>query len=217
VLMNKRRKFFSVALAPILVGCQPSREELAYASASTAQKRFRRLGAVLSVDSVRGAELLGVEFFADESKVAFYQSSVQALYNSSLLAFPGGILIPEFVRVVWHDSSEIISRDNGAITTYNGNIIGDYKVPIASRIPDSFIAALRKRGGALRLKFRLHPEGVLFGWDMELRVPMGNGQNMIQHEAPDGDFVEAYIYNGKAEKLGWYIHPKTKERVVTDF
>lgn len=215
--MNQRRIFFSAVCLPFLFGCEPSREELAYASASKEQKRFKGMGARLTIDAVRGAEMLGVEFFADDSKIAFYRSSVQALYNLSNLAYPGGILIPEFVRVVWHDSSEIISRENGAIRTYNGKIIGDYKVAVASRIPDAFIAQLRKRGGALRLKFRLHPDGLLFGWDMELRVPIGNGQNMIQREAPDGDFVEATIYNGKAEKLGWYIHPKTKERIETDY
>jgi hypothetical protein len=214
---NQRRIFLSAAFLPLTVGCEPSREELAYAGASKAQKRFRGTGALLWIDAVRGAEMLGVEFFADDSKIAFYRSSVQAIYKTSYLAYPGGILIPEIVRVVWHDSSQIISRDNGAIRTYDGNIIAHYKVPVASRIPDSFIADLRKKGGALRLKFRLHQEGVLFGWDIELRVPMGNGQNMIQREAPDGDFVEATIYNGKAEKLGWYIHPKTKERIVTDF
>jgi hypothetical protein len=213
---NQRRIFLSAAFLPLTVSCAPSREELAYAGASEQQKRFKGMGARLTIDAVRDAEMLGVEFFADDSKVAFYRSSVQGMYRSNL-AYPGGILIPEIVRVVWHDSSQIISRDNGAIRTYDGNIIADYKVPVASRIPDAFIAALRKNGGALRLKFRLHPEGVLFGWDIELRVPMGNGQNMIQREAPDGDFVEATIYNGKAEKLGWYIHPKTKERIVTDF
>jgi len=32
-----------------------------------------------------------------------------------------------------------------------------------------------------------------------------------------GDFQEAYIYNGKVLRKGWYIHRKTGERIETDY
>jgi hypothetical protein len=33
----------------------------------------------------------------------------------------------------------------------------------------------------------------------------------------DGDFQEARIFNGQVIRKGWYIHPKTKQKIETDF
>jgi hypothetical protein len=135
---------------------------------------------------------------------------------------------------------------------YFGPAVGDYTFHAASRIPDDVVKEIRKNGGGLRLKFRLHPDGVLFGWDIE-RISGG----LPRHSMAGGDFREAdlayelpgrlvydaylnpytasarlnpeakpYLDSGKyfipprastIWRRGWYIHPKTSERIETDF
>jgi len=45
-------------------------------------------------------------------------------------------------------------------------IAGNYTVKIAKRIPDDLLDEVRARKGTLRLKIRVHPQGVLVGWDL---------------------------------------------------
>ena len=71
--------------------------------------------------------------------------------------------------------------------SYFGQVLGDYTLPIASRIPDAVLQEIRKNGGGLRLKFRLKPDGVLFGWDIE-RFSGG----LPRHTMPGGDFLETF-------------------------
>jgi hypothetical protein len=63
---------------------------------------------------------------------------------------------------------------------YGDEVVGDYTFPVASRIPDAVPEEIRKNGGGLRLKFRLKPDGVLFGWDIE-RTP-AEARNYSQEE-----------------------------------
>ena len=70
---------------------------------------------------------------------------------------------------------------------YGGEAAGDYIIPIASRIPDEVVKEIRKNGGGLRLKFRLKPDGVMFGWDIER---FGGG--LPRHSMPGGDFLETW-------------------------
>jgi hypothetical protein len=152
---------------------------------SPAQQRMDGMGLTLVVDAVQGAEMLGVEFFADEREYPFYARSLQKKTGRAIMAFPSGV-VPERVRVLWRDSNKIIGRvDKPHINTYAGNILGDYTFPIASRIPDEVVHEIRKNGGGLRLKFRLKPDGVLFGWDIE-RFSGG----LPRHSMPGGDFLE---------------------------
>lgn len=154
---------------------------------SAAQQRFDGMGLALVVDAVAGAEMLGVEFFADGADRPFYMSSVVARTNRAIMAFPGAV-VPQQVRVVWRDSAKIIGRpDNPRINTYAGNILGDYTLPIASRIPDDVVREIRKNGGGLRLKFRLKPDGVLFGWDIERF-----SGSLPRHSMAGGDFLETW-------------------------
>lgn len=185
-----RRKLLAIlALLPLaatLSACKASamgqRPQL-----SAAQQRLAGLGLTLVVDAVEGAEMLGVEFFADGSDRPFYARSVQRKSGRAIMAFPGAV-VPEQVRVVWRDSAKIVGRaDNPRINTYAGNILGDYTLPIASRIPDDVIREIRRNGGGLRLKFRLKPDGVLFGWDIE-RFSGG----LPRHSMPGGDFLETW-------------------------
>jgi hypothetical protein len=142
-------------------------------------------------------------------------------------------------------------------------LLGHYKVPFAEHIPDALLDEIRKNGGQLTIKLRLHPDGVLVGWHIERR-PGFNAEKSRKglHYPPaythtGGDFCEerrAYYYtaadgtikefdsdliNGRIplppelaakgyfiakgnpdnqlRQRGWYIHPKTKERIETDF
>ena len=66
-----------------------------------------------------------------------------------------------------------------------GTITGDYTVPVAERISQDVLDSIRSHGGALRLKFRLKPDGVLFGWDIER-----DGGGISKFDMPGGDFLE---------------------------
>jgi hypothetical protein len=187
----KRKLGLVVMLSPvlsILSGCRANAMSRPPVSASD---RLKGMGVILVVDAVAGARMLGNEFFADGSEVPFYASSVTRQGNRSTISLPGG-RVPETVRVVWKNSSELIRRpDNPKKTTYAGSILGDHTIRIASRIPDEVLAEIRKNGGGLRLKFRLHPEGVYFGWDIE-RFEGG----LPRHSMAGGDFREAGLAYG---------------------
>jgi hypothetical protein len=183
---TKRKLCGALALLSVLPGCNamgrvpPNAPQL-----TDAQRRLKDVGMVLVVDAVPGVEMLGNEFFADGSDRPFYASSVTRKGNRAIMAFPISV-VPERVRVMWRDSSKLVRRaDNPNMSTYAGAILGDYTFPIASRIPDEVVKEIRKNGGGLRLKFRLKPDGVLFGWDIE-RFAGG----LPRHSMPGGDFLE---------------------------
>lgn len=105
--------------------------------------------------------------------------------------------------------------------------LGNYTVPVASRIPDALLDDLRRDPrGLFRLKIRLHEQGVLIGWDIERRpgfdLKKRDRFGEAVYVAPEhsffgGDFREAKIINGKPVRKGWYIHPVTGQRIETDF
>ncbi len=153
---------------------------------SATQLRFENMGMILVVDAVTGAEMLGVEFFADENDFPFYARSLQKKTGRAIMAFPSGI-VPEKVRVVWRANADEGYTDKYGRIRYSAPIVGDYTFPVASRIPDEIAKEIRKHGGGLRLKFRLKPDGVMFGWDIE-RFSGG----LPRHSMPGGDFLETW-------------------------
>ena len=183
---TKRKLCGALTLLSVLPGCNAmGRVPPNAPNLTDAQRRLKDVGLVLVVDAVPGVEMLGNEFFADGSDRPFYASSTTRKGNRAIMAFPISV-VPEQVRVVWRNSSKLVRRaDNPSMTTYAGNILGDYTFPIASRIPDEVVKEIRKNGGGLRLKFRLKPDGVLFGWDIE-RFAGG----LPRHSMPGGDFLE---------------------------
>ena len=140
-------------------------------------------------------------------------------------------------------------------------LLYDVTIPVADRIPDELLDEIRRRGGNLRIKIRLHRDGVLLGWDIERRPGFDrkkrDSYGAIAYVPPGwvktgGDFKEARgVYwledesgnlvrppspeslggvmppeltrrgivfrNGFLREKGWYIHPKTGERIETDF
>ena len=175
--------------------------------------RFRGIGVVLVVDAIPGVELKGVEFY-DDRHATIYAKSTQSQRNRDIMAL-GGARVPLAVRVVWRSTYQPISGPNlygrQSSFTYAGELEGDHTLPIAQRIPAELLKEIRSRGGALRLKFRLKGDGVLFGWDIER-----SGGSLSEFFMPGGDFKEARIYNGKAIEPGWYID-KNGTKVLTDY
>jgi len=178
---TKRKLVAALTSWPWLMGCK---QLVSAQSTQDPLQRFRGIGVVLVCDAIAGIELKGVEFY-DDRQAIIYASSTQSKKGRAILAL-GGARVPLTVRVVWHDSSKIVGRkENPNLDTYDGNIIGDYTLPIASRIPDEVLQEIRSHGGALRLKFRLKTDGVLFGWDIERHIGGAFAPLM-----PGGDFLE---------------------------
>jgi hypothetical protein len=108
-----------------------------------------------------------------------------------------------------------------------GKFLYQSVIPVAERIPEELLDDLRRDPkGGLRIKIRLHREGVLLGWDIARR-PGFDPKKRDQwgkplyvaavHSFAGGDFREADVFNGKAIRKGWYIHPKTGQRIETNF
>jgi hypothetical protein len=77
------------------------------------------------------------------------------------------------------------------------------------------LEAKRRDGGGFRLKVRIHPDRPLIGWGLERG--MGSAPDGSKYHFAGGDFREADIYQGFVLRRGWYIHPKTGQRIETDF
>lgn len=185
-----RRKFAALlalaALASLISSCQATAMSNPPPTNET-QKRFKGIGLTLVTDAVEGAEMLGTQFFADDQEFPFFGQARLVKTNRSIMSFPASN-IPQKVRVIWRDNSVALAYPNGRSgITYGGKLLGDYTLPIASRIPDAVLQEIRKNGGGLRLKFRLKPDGVMFGWDIE-RFSGG----LPRHSMPGGDFLETW-------------------------
>jgi hypothetical protein len=179
--------------------------------------------------------------------------------------------IPIRLKVTWRIQdplNPIVDRGRGPASSVNrevwsgGKLTGTFEIPVANRIPDDLLDDLRRDPkGSLRVKIRLHREGVLLGWDIERRPGFDpkkrDSFGEIAYVAPGwvktgGDFKEARflewlesangtlikapdkrsingvvppelaargirLRNGFLFEPGWYIHPKTGQRIETDF
>ena len=176
MMRSIKRRWMLGGLLVWLSGCHAS---LTGQLANSDAMRFRGIGLVLVTDAVPGAEMKGVEFYADGSDRRFYSSAILAKRNREIMAYPGG-RVPEHVRVVWHDSTEIIGRrDNPNINTYAGQIIGDHTIPVASRIPDEVLGEIRARGGA--------HEAAKSTWLTPSRRQVVSGHNLPRATIPQRD------------------------------
>ncbi|MDB5796888.1 MAG: hypothetical protein JWP36_790 [Paucimonas sp.] len=108
--------------------------------------------------------------------------------------------VPTEIHVTWREGEYSRAPEGGR--WIGGRLVGDYRVPVAERIPDELLDYIRRNGGALRLKIRLKDDGVLIGWDVEewYTTKYGRGLRWVR---PGGDFREAQIDNGKTTDPGW--------------
>ena len=131
----------------------------------------------------------------DDQGQQFYAKSLVSRRTREIMGFSGSG-IPRAIRAVWREGAHY---DYSHATWYGGTVLGDYTIPVAERIPDDVLADIRAKGGGLRLKFRLKPDGVLFGWDIERSLPIPGcdpaknatcrGTNFF---SPGGDFLETW-------------------------
>ncbi len=183
------------------------------------KQKFRGLqGGQLRVDSLFYVQ--GLNIFDEDGHLFFAHSSLNPPNGRITSSYGADFGVPKFLRVEWRDKIE--KEPDGALKRglpgrafYGGITLGNYTVPVASRIPESLLEDRRRNGGGFRLKIRIHPDGPLIGWDLERGVGTGPDGSKFHHAG--GDFQEAYIYNGKVLRRGWYIHPKTGQRFETDY
>jgi hypothetical protein len=195
----KRKLSAALMLLPltsVLTACQSAAAMGQRPTEALSGDRFKGMGLTLVVDAVPGAEMLGVEFYADGNEAPFYTKSRMVKTNRGIMSFPSG-KVPEKVRVIWRNSTELIRRkDNPNKTTYAGDVLGDYTIPVASRIPDEVAQDIRQNGGGLRLKFRLKPDGVLFGWDIERSSGEFRNYSKAEIQAKNMYFPPKYLQVG---------------------
>lgn len=137
-------------------------------------------------------------------------SGMLSPWNVASSAYGGGFPIPVTVRATWRTvkpGEPVYSNNSGWLS---GTVIGDYTVPVAERIPEEVLDYIRKNGGALRLKIRLHDEGIYIGWDVEVDV-----NDHFEYRMAGGDFCEPKIIGGKIIRHAWYIDKKG-QKIFTD-
>lgn len=179
------------------------------------RQKFRGMsGGELVVDAFGQKEAVTI---LDERGRVFFTRGTVSPRNQSAYAYGAEFGVPVTLRVTWRRQGEEVGgvvqkpiQVTSQHGVYEGGIVaGDYTVPVAERIPEDLLEAMRKGVGGFRLKIRIHPDGLLIGWDLS------RGFN-LQYFA-GGDFREADIENGKVVRPGWYIHPKTGQKIETDF
>ena len=225
ISLPSRRKLLALCAA-LLAGCSGSagRRPLPVQPPLSAEdealkRKFRGLeGGQLRVDSL--FVVTGLNIFEEHGWLFFAAARMTPPRGRATASYGADFGVPKFLRVEWRDKIEMepdgaLKRGLPGDAFYGGTILGNYTVPVASRIPDSLLEDKRRNGGGFRLKIRIHPDGPLIGWDLE-RAP-GSAPDGSKYHHAGGDFQEAYIFNGKALRKGWYIHPKTGERFETDF
>lgn len=232
--MNNGLKFFAALTCALVCGaCTPHAEtETAIISQPLSVedqalvKRFSVLkgGGEFVIDSI--ATQSGVLDVLDEKGRHIEGGSFREGTNSKA-SYGSNFGVPKALRVIWRTGEGIRMKMDISAGAWEGGVISwDQTIPVAERIPDELLEDLRKNGGGLRLKIRLHDEGVLLGWDIERRPGYDPNKREADgspryvaavHSSVGGDFQEAKIFNGQTIRKGWYIHPKTSERIETDF
>lgn len=225
----KRKLLALLAGLPLLAACVPvevraarkaneERRKAYYDSLNPKEQatlqRFRGIGIQLVVDAVEGVEMGNVRMANDLGYYIFGSPEMGVGGVSSKNRSTrdvGSARVPLWVRVTW-GKPIVVSGD------WDTPIIGDYTIRVADRIPDEVVESLRKDPhGSLRIKFRLHPKGVYFGWDIEQRPGYKPGYSVAAvHGMPGGDFQEAKIFNGAVVRKGWYID-KNGQKIETDY
>ena len=183
------------------------------------QHKFRGLnGGQLRVDSL--FPVRGLNIFDEEGYLFFVHANLTPPNGRITGSYGADFGVPKFLRCEWRDKIEMepdgaLKRGLPGRAYYGGTLLGNYTIPVASRIPDALLEDKRRNGGGFRLKIRIHPDGPLIGWDLERGIGTGPDGSKFHHAG--GDFQEAYIYQGEVLRKGWFIHPKTGERIETDY
>jgi hypothetical protein len=237
-----RRCWFVLGLlAAVLPQWACSQQEKSLMNAASAPLSPEDAALKYRFRNVSGGELY-VSGFAQVGPAALYEEN-GSNYHSIATWFDkngGGIrssyggaaigdqlVIPKTLRVIRYAEDARIKGNATPFSAFDGAVARDVTVPVASRIPDELLEDLRRDPkGVLRLKLRIHPDTLLVGWDIERR-PGFDPKKRDQfgeavyvapvHSFAGGDFREAKIFNGQVVRKGWYIDPKTGQKIETDF
>jgi hypothetical protein len=128
----------------------------------------------------------------------------------------GGIGLPKWVDVSWREpiyGKKYIPITGKTIDVLDfGKKLGDYRVEVASRIPQEVLQyASAEKGRAITLMFRLLDDDVLLGWYVR---ELGKFDDWFEPNY-SGDFMPAKWDNGKLVSMGWYLDKKTRQRIET--
>jgi hypothetical protein len=136
------------------------------------------------------------------------------------------LVVPKTLRMIRYSKDSRPVNLTTPFVAFDGAVVADVTVPVASRIPDDVLDTARRFGGGLRLKLRLTLDTILVGWDVRNYPEFQPGKRdqfgvlltgPVVYHAVGGDFREAEIVNGIAVRKGWYIDPKTGQKIETDF
>lgn len=178
-LARKRTFFAALTLLPWFVGVSGATNAQAPGSEL---RRFDGISLELVVSAIDSAEMEEV-VMTDDRGVQLFTRALVSRTNRSFMSVGGG-RVPLTVHVVWREGT---GWDKMRQIWNDGVVAGDYTIHVAERIPDAVLNEIRAHGGELRLKFRLKPDGVLFGWDIGRKGPFGDGSVFLM---PGGDFLE---------------------------
>lgn len=161
----------------------------------------------------------GIELISDTGRHMNAHAALSA-GNGSSNSTPGGtsgyggIGLPQWVDVRWRTGSFIQRYDPLTKSVWTGGtIVGNYRVEVASRIPQEVVQyASAEKGRAIKLMFRILDDDVLLGWCVQESSNIGGGWIFSRY---GGDFVPAAWYNGKLVSMGWYVDKKTGQRIET--
>jgi hypothetical protein len=172
--------------------------------------KFRGLrGGQLVVDAFGVKQCVAID---REDGGYFYGSATLSARNNSKHSYADRFGVPKTLHITWREGD---CRAAGGGAYQGGTVVGDYTVPVASRIPNELLDAVRRGEGGFRLKIRIHDDGPLIGWDIS---------SGFETHMAGGDFREMrVVYEGDPKNptrrwvKGWYIHPKTGQKIETDF
>ena len=144
--------------------------------------------------------------------------------------------VPKTLRMVRYPNDAKSNIDwNGRNINEAGMFLGapvvDVTVPVASRIPIEALDRVRRYGGSLTLKLRMTPDTLLIGWEVKngkgypyKRDKNGDDINSWDDYMIGGDFCERQVRNVRVngeyqlvETKGWYIDPKSGQKIELDF
>ena len=193
----------AVSLIPWLNAC-------AHVGKPESDRWLRGMGFVVVCGLAPGASNKhGVDGITDTGHHIFASSTLTPK-NTQTNSY-GGTAFPRWVDVTWREGMTAnLPGKSGAYET--GQIIGNYRVGILSRIPKEVFDYVRSGRGAIRLLFRIKDDGVLLAWDVEESVTHPKGGSGFVYSLHGGDFpCETSPYqkfpnctDGPLEKAPWY-------------
>lgn len=204
-------RLIGVALlaAAALMACASRHEKIPLSPEDQAiQYKFRGIqGGILYLDA-SGEDKRRITMYNETGKIWLALPGLSTGAQQS--TYPGALYLPKILHVIWRSNDATAARRYGGpecgirgCPDYNrmgwegGAILGDYTVPLATRIPDEVLDYIRANGGALRVKIRLKDNGVAIGWDVEYVIPFKDwkpnklGLNSgVNYRMAGGDFRE---------------------------